>query len=197
MPTIFSHAFFASAAGSALAPARFRLRFLILTCLCAVLPDVDVVAFSFGINYGSVFGHRGITHSILFSIVVGCLVAVFCFGRAEVSRLKLAAYFSAVTLSHPLLDMLTDGGLGVALLAPFSDQRFFFPWRPVRVSPIGTGFFSEQGVAVMLSELLFIWVPGIVVGGVLWAVVGRRGDNKDGNQQHEEETLPKSSENVL
>jgi membrane-bound metal-dependent hydrolase YbcI (DUF457 family) len=39
--------------------------------------------------------------------------------------------------SHPLLDMLTDGGLGVALLAPFSWSRYFFPFRPIPVSAIG------------------------------------------------------------
>jgi membrane-bound metal-dependent hydrolase YbcI (DUF457 family) len=33
--------------------------------------------------------------------------------------------------------MLTDGGLGIAVFAPFSSHRFFFPVQPIPVSPIG------------------------------------------------------------
>ena len=44
--------------------------------------------------------------------------------------------------SHGVLDALTDGGPGVAFLAPFDDTRYFFPWRPIRVSPLWRGFFS-------------------------------------------------------
>jgi inner membrane protein len=170
MPTIFSHAFFASALGSAFAPKHQRGRFAVLTALCAILPDADVISFAFGVNYRSVLGHRGITHSLVFALLVGGLVAAFCFRGLEVSRWKLAAYFSIVTFSHPLLDMLTNGGLGVALFAPFSEERFFFPWRPVRVSPIGVGFFSERGLAVILSELIWIWLPSIAIAIVFWTI---------------------------
>ena len=174
MPTIFSHAFFASSIGSAFAPAHLRIRFIILTALCAMLPDADVVSFFFGIEYGNHLGHRGITHSILFAIALGWAIAFLCFRDLEVSRWKLALYFSAVTLSHPLLDMLTNGGLGVALLAPFSDERFFFPWRPIAVSPIGLGFFSDRGLAVALSEIVWIWLPSIVITTALWLVFRNR-----------------------
>ena len=47
-----------------------------------------------------------------------------------------------VVASHGLLDALTDGGLGAALLWPFSDERFFAPWRPLPVAPIGARFWS-------------------------------------------------------
>ena len=168
MPTIFSHAFFASSIGSAFAPAHLRTRFIVLTALCAILPDADVVSFFLRVEYGNFLGHRGITHSILFAIVVGWAVSLFCFRGSEISSWKLALYFSAATVSHPLLDMLTNGGLGVALLAPFSNERFFFPWRPIAVSPIGMGFFSERGLAVAVSELVWIWLPGIAITTMLW-----------------------------
>jgi hypothetical protein len=48
---------------------------------------------------------------------------------------------------------MTDGGLGVAFFAPFHNERYFFPWRPIAVSPIGMGFFSERGLEVIISEL--------------------------------------------
>jgi inner membrane protein len=67
-----------------------------------------------------------------------------------------------------LLDALTNGGLGVALFAPFSNERFFFPWRPIEVSPIGAGFFSARGMRVLLSEARWIWLPAATVCAVVW-----------------------------
>jgi inner membrane protein len=109
------------------------------------------------------FGRRGITHSIAFAGLVGWIASTLFSPGVQISRLRLALYFAAVTVSHPLLDMLTNGGLGVALLAPFSAERFFFPWRPIEVSPIGFGFFSERGLAVLASEIIWIWVPSILI----------------------------------
>ena len=54
--------------------------------------------------------------------------------------------------SHGVLDALTDGGSGVAFLAPFDDTRYFFPWRPIRVSPFWGGFFTPRGLETVTSE---------------------------------------------
>ncbi|MCA1609672.1 MAG: metal-dependent hydrolase [Acidobacteria bacterium] len=60
---------------------------------------------------------------------------------------------AAVTLfSAGLLDTLTDGGLGVALLWPFSNRRFFAPWRPIPVAPIGFAMLSARGAFVVAAE---------------------------------------------
>jgi inner membrane protein len=80
----------------------------------------------------------------------------------------LLGYLLIAALSHPLLDMLTDGGLGIALFYPFSTGRYFFPWRPISVSPIGGAFFSRAGLEVILSELKWIWLP---CGAVALAVM--------------------------
>ncbi len=170
MPTIFSHAIAATAIGSAVRFKESSVRFWLLTWICAIVPDFDVVAFVFRIKYESMFGHRGITHSVGFAILTGSVVAWIFFRKSSVARWKLAAYFATVTVSHPLLDMFTDGGLGVALLAPFSDTRFFFPWRPIEVSPIGPGFFSERGLAVIASEALWIWLPSLLIAAVSWMI---------------------------
>ena len=173
MPTIFSHAVSACALGTVLQPVNSSARFWILSSACAILPDLDVIAFAFGISYSSVLGHRGITHSIFFAILVGVGVS-FLFPKEPAVRWKLALYFAVVTVSHPLLDMLTNGGLGVALLAPFSNERFFSPWRPVEVSPIGVGFFSNRGLAVILSELVWIWLPSFLIVLTSWLARRRR-----------------------
>jgi inner membrane protein len=78
-------------------------------------------------------------------------------------RLQLVLYFTLVILSHPLLDALTNGGRGVALLAPFSNERYFFPWRPIEVSPIGMRFFSERGLSVIASEAVWVWLPALLI----------------------------------
>ena len=73
-------------------------------------------------------------------------------------------YFFLVTASHGILDAMTDGGLGVAFFAPFNNSRYFLPWRPVMVSPIGVGpFFSRYGLNVLLSEVVWIWAPIVMV----------------------------------
>jgi hypothetical protein len=48
-----------------------------------------------------------------------------------------------------------DGGLGCALLWPFDLTRYFAPWRPIPVSPIGLSFLSPYGLMVALTELVF------------------------------------------
>ena len=148
-------------------PARqWPWRFWILSALCAMGPDADVAAFSFGIPYGHMLGHRGLTHSLLFAVVVGLVVVVLAFWsvpRFSKAWWGLVLYFSLVTASHGMLDAFTDGGLGVAFFAPFDDARHFFPWRPLRVSPIGAaGFFSERGLETMISEIKWAWIPSLL-----------------------------------
>lgn len=168
MASVFTHAFFAAAMGGAFARGRMPARFWVLSTVCAVLPDADVLAFDFGLPYGSMFGHRGFTHSLVFAALLGVAV-VAAFFRDAGNRAALAVFFSLATASHAALDALTNGGLGVALFAPFGGRRYFFPFRPVEVSPIGVAeFFGERGLAVILSELLWVWLPaGLVLALVL------------------------------
>lgn len=56
--------------------------------------------------------------------------------------------------SHGLLDAMTDGGLGIALFWPFTPERYFAPWRPLPVAPIGARLVSARGLRVMLTELV-------------------------------------------
>ena len=117
------------------------------------LPDLDVIAFRFGIPYHAPWGHRGAAHSLGFAALCGGLLA----GAAALARapwLRITLVGTAVMASHGLLDALTDGGLGIALLWPFSDARFFAPVRPIPVAPIGAGMLSSRGLAVVGVELV-------------------------------------------
>ena len=170
MPTVITHSVAALALGKAFAPTGMPTKFWLLTAGCAMLPDLDVIAFVFDIRYSHMLGHRGLTHSFPFALVLSPVVVLLFF--REVSLFSghwwiLACYFFVVTASHPLLDALTNGGLGVALFAPFSNERYFSPVRPIEVSPIGVdAFLSPWGRRVIISEFKWIWLPS----GVLVAV---------------------------
>ncbi|CAJ0802557.1 hypothetical protein LMG7141_04126 [Ralstonia condita] len=50
--------------------------------------------------------------------------------------------------------------MGVALLWPFSEHRWFFSFRPIAVSPLGVfRFMGSRGLALMASELYWVWLP--------------------------------------
>jgi inner membrane protein len=136
----------------------------------SVLPDADTIGLRMGIPYAHALGHRGFFHGIFFAALVSAVAAGLLF-RERRGTIGLLLFL--VTASHGLLDAMTDGGLGIALLAPFDDTRYFLPWRPLAVSPIGVrAFLSEWGVRVLLSEAVIVWIPL----GVVWllAVAWRR-----------------------
>jgi inner membrane protein len=163
MASVFGHVMAATALGYAVFPKQVRPATLVLAGFCAFAPDLDVLAFRFGVPYASPWGHRGWTHSVVFALVFGSLMAwLFSrFNKIEDPR-RLLAWLVLATLSHPLLDMLTNGGRGVALWWPLSAERIFFPFRPVQVSPISVAdFFSPWGLEVLASEVLWIGFPAL------------------------------------
>ncbi len=91
-------------------------------------------------------------------------------GRAV---LLLAAVWAGAAITHPLLDMLTDGGSGVMVLFPFSTERFFFPWRPIRVSPLSIAHFFDRAGEILWSELPFC-AAAIVLGLAVRSIMPRR-----------------------
>lgn len=119
----------------------------------AMLPDADVIAFVFRIPYSAPWGHRGATHSLVFAALVALGIAVLARAfRFPPLRVGLLAFIALG--SHGLLDALTDGGLGAALLWPFSNERFFSPVRPLPVAPIGAGMLSPRGLYVVAVEFI-------------------------------------------
>jgi len=170
MPTIFSHALVPLAAGAAAGRERVSAKLALVGAWLAIVPDFDVIGFRFGITYASQWGHRGFTHSLLFALLVAGAVALLW--RPARSPGAFLFLFAAMA-SHTLLDLLTDGGQGVAIFWPFDLTRHFLPWQPIRVSPIGARFFSERGLETVWSELSLIWLPALAVAGA--GVALRRG----------------------
>ncbi len=130
-----------------------------------MLPDADVLGFALGIRYDDLFGHRGFTHSLFFAAVVA--LAVTGLLRSKIQGRDVVQVFAcifAATASHGILDAFTNGGRGVAFFAPFDAARYFFPVQPILVSPIGlTAFLTWRGLAVLESEMAWVWPASICV----------------------------------
>jgi inner membrane protein len=176
MPTIFSHGVAAVAFGKIFTSKPLPKRFWVLSVGSAMLPDIDVAGFALGIRYDDMLGHRGLTHSLIFAFAVAALVAwISLRGESRFGSMYFAfvAYFFVVTASHGVLDAMTNGGLGVAFFAPFSNHRYFFPWRPIQVSPLGLDILFSSPFPLIWSELKWIWFPSAVLfatGRYLWTV---------------------------
>jgi inner membrane protein len=141
----------------------------------SAVPDLDVIGFHFGVHYGDVMGHRGFTHSLFFATLLAGLVTIAFVGQSQISRWHLFFYLFLATASHGILDAMTNGGLGVAFFSPFTNARYFFPFHPIMVSPIGVGrFFSAKGLAVIRSEAIWLWLPSAAVFAVSTVVRGVR-----------------------
>ncbi len=163
MATVFTHGFLAAALALTAPPRLYSARLLAILAGVAVLPDLDVVGFALGISLDHPLGHRGWSHSLAFAAVVGLLGATLLFRHHQPLTRPwwgLTALIGVACASHGVLDALTNGGRGVAFLLPFTDERYFFPWRPIHVSPLGVAaFFERRSLSILQSELLWIWLP--------------------------------------
>ena len=167
MASAFTHAIAGVAIGTALGPRHVPTRFWIVCATAAALPDLDGVGFWVGVPYESTFGHRGFTHSLFFAgLLASIALLAFRDRTADAVPRRLWLTFFLATASHGVLDAMTTGGGGIAFFAPFVNERYFLPWRPIPVSPMSVRrFFSARGVAILASELVWVWLPAAVVAG--------------------------------
>ncbi len=172
MPSAFAHAAVGASLAFALPAGSRPLGAPVVLAALAAAPDLDVIAFRLGIPYAHPLGHRGLTHSVVFALCVG-LASLPLWRLARVERAGLAAALTFLAVvSHGLLDTLTDAGLGVGLLIPIDDTRYFAPFRPLLTSPLSVGaFFSLRGFAILGNEL--VWV-GPLAATVALAGLGVR-----------------------
>ncbi|MBI5616909.1 MAG: metal-dependent hydrolase [Gammaproteobacteria bacterium] len=145
MPTILTHPAVPLALAWSRSRGRLSGRLLAAGIAASILPDLDVIAFRLDVPYAAAFGHRGFSHSLLCAGLVAALAAVFAPALRAGRRESFLFVFLAAA-SHGVLDAFTNGGLGVPFLWPWSTTRWFAPWRPIEVSPIGLAhFLSPRG----------------------------------------------------
>jgi len=197
MATPLTHGLVGLSAAATAFGFRGPRRLYVLAFICAALPDVDVVAFRFGIAYGDVLGHRGLSHSLLAAAAVSVLAAAIVHGRGKLGRrfLGLWLFFGLVAVGHGVLDAMTDAGLGVGFFIPVSEARYFLPFRPLVAAPIGLrrwfadGGISPWGARVVRAELLWLWLPcAIAVAGAAllrkYTRAGRVANGANGQRPH-------------
>jgi inner membrane protein len=165
MPTIISHAAVPLSIGLGLGERHIPRPLLSVAVAASMVPDADVILFHFGATYDSFWAHRGFTHSIGIAIILGLLAALVF--RAKTPPFLAGAFVAFAAASHGLLDMLTNGGHGVAILWPATSERFFFAWRPIQVSPLAASRFVTRVARIAQTELIWIWVPAIIVASGL------------------------------
>ncbi|WP_162604821.1 metal-dependent hydrolase [Geomonas ferrireducens] len=167
MPTIITHAIVGAGTGVAISNRALPKKFWLLSVFCAILPDVDGIGLKIGIPYSHFFGHRGFFHSLFFACMVGLTVTAVILRKGEASRNDwwfYSIYFSLATASHGVLDAFTNGGLGIALLAPFIDHRYFFWTTPISVSPISPrAFLTWRAFGILSNEMKWVWLPVLVL----------------------------------
>ncbi len=174
MASAFAHALVAYT-GTKMNPVDvYPWRILFLAIIWSIAPDIDSIGFFFGIPYADVFGHRGISHSVFFAFISSVVLVSIFFSKMVPNitdkdknykpKIYLVIFFTLIMSSHGVLDAMTNGGLGIAFFAPFDNSRYFLPWRPISVSPIGVkSFFSEWGLRVIISEAIWIGISCSII----------------------------------
>ncbi len=82
---------------------------------------------------------------------------------------SLLAVFNRLVAIAQLAGLVTTGGKGVGWLWPWSDERFFAPWQVIKVAPFALSrYTTPYGHQVIISELMWVWLPGMVLMGMLW-----------------------------
>ncbi len=170
MPSIITHTAVPLALGLGMGSGVISRRLLLVGVAASMVPDLDVIGFKLGVAYADCMGHRGITHSLLFALILGVLG--FLLAKRLHARPWVAGLFVFMScVSHGLLDMCTNGGLGVAFLWPLSHERYFLPWHFIQVAPLSLKeLFGPRGQHMLYSELHGVWLPCLLFAATLTAV---------------------------
>lgn len=116
--------------------------------IAANIPDIDTVAGLFVHGDRALMIHRGITHSLLFAIILGILFAYLAKRiHSKVEIRSLILFFLFQLFLHDLLDTCTNYGTG--LLEPFSHARF-----SIEVLYVADPLFT---ISLLVASVYLIW----------------------------------------
>lgn len=108
---------------------RLGKKAVIFAGIGATLPDLDLVAIRFFStdSYATILYHRGPSHSLLFTTVLGFILGALLWRYYSYNRKEWWPWVSLMIISlvcHPLLDLFTING--TQLLWPFTETRYAF-----------------------------------------------------------------------
>jgi membrane-bound metal-dependent hydrolase YbcI (DUF457 family) len=162
MPLPVAHGLVGATVAAALTqPSRpLRWKLLLVGTLLAISPDFD-----YALNWLRISGggwHHGFTHSFVFAVVLGLLMAIILRER----KARSIAVLICATASHTLLDFMMTESLGVALWWPFTNQRY-----KMRVpNPIDYTW-SDASLWAAAVDVLRISLMELIIFGPILVVV--------------------------
>lgn len=169
MPMTTTHALLPIAATVAFARKPVPWRLIIVAAAASAAPDVDGIFKHFlGVMPGSIYAHRGATHS-LFAALAGGLVAAAGHKWLRVRPLVAGVLVALAIASHGLLDMMTSSGEPVAYLWPLSSARVFADWRPIASGSVLMRHLTSDILARFVSDLRSLIIPMFVIALVIRA----------------------------
>jgi inner membrane protein len=170
MATIYTHALVGLGLGKMFINRRAPPLFWVLAGFLPIVPDFDAFSSS---AYGSIWGHRGFTHTLCFALAVALVVSGLAFRFVGMKFWPLLGLLFLITASHGILDALTNGGFGIPFFWPFSDHRYG-PYGPIHVQDIGFEIPDPRVSRAIRTELLYVWLPMLFFAGIMVACRRRR-----------------------
>lgn len=130
-------------------------KYLAITVIASLLPDIDHTQSILGKMFYPLakyldrkFGHRTITHSLLF-LIISCFIVFLIDYHTKLESILLIFFFAL--LSHLLFDMMTVQG--IPLFYPFKRNPCVIPADPqIRIKGG-----SSQEIVVFAFFLLILW----------------------------------------
>jgi membrane-bound metal-dependent hydrolase YbcI (DUF457 family) len=139
-----------------------RRRLFGLAALLSIIPDLDVLIYIAFRPLGMT-PHRGITHTIVFALIAGGLMAIVCRRFLGLTYLRVFLIVSAVLLSHSILDYLMGCGPAVPFFWPISEKGFLLPFRLVP-----TAFYSLSAGGLLSVAVLPVTLVGMLLEVVIF-----------------------------
>jgi inner membrane protein len=170
-----THALVPLAATLAFAKPPIPWRLVIVAAFASAAPDVDwLLKHSVHLPPGSIYAHRGATHSLFVALAAG-LLAALAHRLWGVRALTAGVVVTAAMASHGLLDMMTDSIQPVAYLWPLSSVRLFADWRPIHSGEVHMAHLFTQAFTRFRSELWQLIIPmfalAVVIRGLRLLIV--------------------------
>jgi inner membrane protein len=156
--TSYTHAVVGLAIAPLYRPKRHAWLYWTLCAILPVIPDLDVFS---GYPYGSLWRHRGFTHSLPFALWLAFLVASLTFRFLSANLGILTLVFFAVIGSHGILDALTRGGGNIPFFWPISDL-WFGNWGPIPVSDMAFELPDPTRSRALRGEMRWVWLPAAI-----------------------------------
>lgn len=158
MATLYTHAVAGLGLARLYAGRPMPWSYWTMAAVLPLIPDFDVFS---TYPYGSPLGHRGISHSLVFALATGMIAACVLSRPYRRQWWVLAALFFAIVASHGLLDALTRGGEYIPFFWPLGGR--YGNWGPIPVSDICFDLPDPRSSRAIRSELLWVWLPTILV----------------------------------